>query len=177
MIKIILLSIPFLFIIGSVLHFAYDFFNKNKIVGLVAPVNESIFEHSKLLLIPLILFWGILFLFVKNDINYNSYFFAMLISIVVSIITMIGFYYTYKGIVGKNYELMNILDLLVSLIVGQVIASHIYTYSNNVPYYVSSIIILIIFISFAYLTFKPIKIPLFYDQKSKTFGINKNKDS
>ena len=177
MTKIILISIPILFIIGSLLHYAYAFFNNSKLIGIFTPVNESIFEHSKLLLTPLILFWGMLFLFVKNNINYNSFFFAMLISIVVSIATMIAFYYTYKGSLGNNYELMNILDLLVSLIVGQVVASHVYTYSYNVPYYFSIALIVIIFALFIYLTFKPIKIPLFFDKKSKTFGINKNKES
>lgn len=173
MFKIILISIPVLFIVGSLLHYAYQTSNFNKIVGFFSPVNESIFEHSKLLLFPLTVFWLILFIFEKDSVNYNSYFFAMLISIVISIITMISFYYTYTGISGKNYEFMNILDLLVSLIMGQLIANHIFTYSNNINYIFSIITIISIIICFIYLTFKPLKIPLFYDKKSKQYGINK----
>lgn len=177
MLKIILISIPVLFILGSVLHFAYDYSKQNKIVGLFTPVNESVFEHSKLLLTPLLLFWLISIAFLKGDINYNIYFTSVLVSIVVSIITMISFYYTYSGVIGKNSEILNILDLLISIVVGQLVASHIYTYSNGFPLIVSIFLIIIILISFIYLTFSPLKIPLFYDQKSKTYGINEKSNS
>lgn len=173
MLKIILISIPFLFIIGSIFHFAYEWSNKNKIIGMIAPVNESIFEHSKLLLTPLVLFWGILYFFIGTEINKNSYFLAMLVSIVASIITMTSFYYTYKESIGKSYLLVDILDLLISLTVGQILANHVYVYSANFPYYISLIIIGIIIILFIYLTFKPLKIPLFFDKKNKIYGINK----
>ena len=73
MLKTIFISIPILFILGSLLHFAYDYSNKNKIVGLFAPVNESIFEHSKILLTPLLLFWFVLFFFIKEEVNCNIY--------------------------------------------------------------------------------------------------------
>lgn len=177
MFKIILISIPILFMVGSLLHYAYEFSNNNKIIGLFSPVNESIFEHSKLLLIPLVLFWGITFLFVKDDINYNNYFTAMVASIFVSIITMFSFYYTYVGIVGENYELMNILDLLISFLIGQLTANHIYVYGEGFPIYLSITIIIVIMLLYIYLTFKPIKIPLFYDKKNKYYGINKDRQS
>lgn len=177
MLKILLISIPFLFVLGSVLHFAYDFTNKNKIIGLFTPINESIFEHSKLLLTPLTLFWIVLFFIEKSDINLNNYFFAMLVSVIVSIITMISFYYTYEGILGKNKEILNILDLLISLTVGQILANHIYVYSKGIPFDVSIALIISIFITFIYFTYKPLRIPLFLDKKNKTFGIKEEKES
>jgi len=175
MLKILLISIPFLFILGSVLHFAYNFTNKNKLVGLFSPVNESIFEHSKLLLTPLTLFWIMLYFFKENSVDINNYFFAMLISIVTSIIVMISFYYTYEGVLGKNKELLNILDLLISLTIGQILANHIYVYSKGIPAIISIILVLIIFILFIYFTYKPLKIPLFIDKKNKTLGIKEEK--
>lgn len=174
MLKILLISIPFLFIAGSILHFAYDFTNKNKLVGLLTPVNESIFEHSKLLLVPLILFWTILYFFVKNDVDLNSYFLAMLVAIVSSIVAMIAFYYTYEGIIGNNYLLLDIFDLLFSLLIGQILANHFYVHCDGIPYYISIILIIVIFVGFIYLTIRPIKIPLFFDKKSKSYGINKD---
>ena len=152
MLKMIFISIPILFVFGSILHFAYEYSNKNKIMGLFAPVNESIFEHSKLLLTPLLIFWFISIIFIKEDINYNAYFTSVLVSIIVSIITMISFYYTYNGIIGKNSEILNIFDLLISIIAGQLIANHIYTYSNGIPIFVSIFLIIFILISFIYLT-------------------------
>lgn len=173
MLKTILISIPILFILGSLLHFAYDYSNKNKIVGLFAPVNESIFEHSKILLTPLLLFWFVLFFFIKEEVNCDIYFFTTLVSIIVSIITMISFYYTYTGIIGYDKGFINILDLLISFVTGQLVANHVYTYSKGIPWILSILFIIFILLSFIYLTFNPLKIPLFYDKKSKTYGINK----
>ena len=173
MLKTILISIPILFILGSLLHFAYDYSNKNKIVGLFAPVNESIFEHSKILLTPLLLFWFVLFFFIKEEVNCDIYFFTTLVSIIVSIITMISFYYTYTGIIGYDKGFINILDLLISFVTGQLVANHIYTYNEGIPWILSILFIIFILLSFIYLTFNPLKIPLFYDKKSKTYGINK----
>ena len=49
-----LLGIPLLFIIGSVFHFIYELTGKNIIVGLISPVNESIFQHIKMIILPII---------------------------------------------------------------------------------------------------------------------------
>ena len=59
--KWILYSVPFLFIIGSLFHFAYEFTGKNIIVGFFTPINESIWEHIKLILTPLLLWWILFF--------------------------------------------------------------------------------------------------------------------
>lgn len=173
MLKMLLISVPFLFAIGSLLHFAYSWSKENKIIGLLAPVNESIFEHSKLLLVPLTLFWTVSYFFV-NNININSYFLAMLVSIVISIAFMISFYYTYKGIIGNLYLAVDVFDLFLSLLIGQIVANHVYIYSNGIPFILSITSIVIIFVVYVYLTFKPFKIPFFLDKKSNTYGINKD---
>lgn len=175
MLKILLISVPFLFIVGSVFHFIYNWSNHSKIISLISPVNESIFEHSKLLLIPLILFWGIGYFFLNDNINIDNYFLAMLVSIVCSTIVMISFYYTYKEFIGNSYLWIDVLDLLLSLFIGQVVANHFYVYSSGINCFVSISIIGVIFIGYIYLTFNPFKTPFFYDEKNKIYGINKDK--
>ena len=41
------------FVLGALMHFAYNVFS-NPIVAVIAPVNESIFEHLKLVLYPML---------------------------------------------------------------------------------------------------------------------------
>lgn len=55
--KWIVLGIPLLFLIGAVMHFAYGLLWENPIVGLFAPINESVWEHAKMVLWPVILWW------------------------------------------------------------------------------------------------------------------------
>jgi hypothetical protein len=39
---------------GSLLHFTYEWSGENALVGLVTPVNESVWEHTKLVVVPLV---------------------------------------------------------------------------------------------------------------------------
>lgn len=172
MLKLLLISVPFLFLLGSLFHFAYEFSKKKLIVGLFTPVNESMFEHSKLLLVPLSFFYFISYFFVKDCVDINNYFLAMLVSIVFSIITMVCFYYTYKEIIGKSYLWVDIFDLFLSLFIGQVLANHVYEYSGGIYFVISISLVILIFIVYIYLTFKPFKVPFFYDKKNKIYGIN-----
>lgn len=41
-------GILFIFSVGTLLHFTYDALGKWKPVGLIAPVNESVWEHLKM---------------------------------------------------------------------------------------------------------------------------------
>lgn len=173
MLKFVLISIPFLFVIGSVMHFVYKLSGNSRIVALIAPVNESIFEHSKLLLFPITIVWLFYYFINKSNINSDNYFFAMLINIIISIIAMFSFYYTYKGIIGNSYLWIDILDLLISLVISQLVANHVYVYSSSISQYVSISFIMLIYLVYFYLTYKPLKIPLFFDKKSKSYGINK----
>ena len=46
----------FVIFLGTISHFFYDWSNNNFIVGLFAPVNESTWEHMKLIFFPMLLF-------------------------------------------------------------------------------------------------------------------------
>ena len=54
--KIIIIACIVSILLGVFLHFAYDISGQNAIVGIFAPVNESVWEHLKLILIPFTLF-------------------------------------------------------------------------------------------------------------------------
>ncbi len=46
----------FIAIVGTLLHFVYDWSGQNPAVGIIAPVSESTWEHLKLLFMPALLF-------------------------------------------------------------------------------------------------------------------------
>ena len=45
----------FIAIVGTLLHFVYDWSGQNPAVGIIAPVSESTWEHLKLLFFPFLL--------------------------------------------------------------------------------------------------------------------------
>ena len=50
--KIFIWSAIIVSILGTLLHFAYDWSGQNTLVGLFTPVNESTWEHMKLIFFP-----------------------------------------------------------------------------------------------------------------------------
>ena len=46
-------SVIFIFILGTLLHFTYDLSNGNQIIATFSSINESVWEHLKLLYFPI----------------------------------------------------------------------------------------------------------------------------
>ena len=53
--KIQIFSIIFTFILGTLLHFTYKLSGNNQLVGVFSAVNESTWEHLKLVFFPMLL--------------------------------------------------------------------------------------------------------------------------
>lgn len=52
----IIIGILFVLVTGTLSHFLYDWSGRLPVVGLFAPVNESVWEHMKLLFFPMLLY-------------------------------------------------------------------------------------------------------------------------
>lgn len=151
-------------ILGTILHFTYEMSQGNKIVGLFSAVNESVWEHLKLVFFPMFLF-GIIEYFIIRKIT-NNYIEGKVIGISLSIIFIITFYYTYTGIIGKNFFILDILTFVFSIIIGEYIAYKIMIKPNKsttLSIILSLIIIIILFISFVKFTYNAPNINIFKD--------------
>ena len=161
--KWILYSVPFLFIIGSLFHFAYDFTGKNIVIGFFTPINESIWEHIKLILTPLLLWWILYYVFKhkKYNINKDRWFNAAFFAIITGIILVPSIYYLYTGALGVESLVVDVLILLFSILFAQLVAYHFYKYSKGINYLVPIIILTIIIIVFINFTILPPDLPIF----------------
>lgn len=94
-------------IVGTLCHFVYKWSGENTLVGLLAPVNESIFEHQKLMFFPSVLYFAIeYFCFGKDIKNYIS---ASVMGIFSGIAFVVSFFYLYSGILGYSVDIVNVL--------------------------------------------------------------------
>jgi hypothetical protein len=91
--KYIISGIIFTIVFGSLLHFFYDWSGKNAIVGLFSPINESVFEHLKLLYFPMLL-WIVPGYFIYGKKNRN-YFLSSFIGLVCGLILTPVLFYLY----------------------------------------------------------------------------------
>lgn len=173
--KWILKGIPILFLIGSFMHFFYDLSGKNVIIGLISPINESIWEHLKMILLPVICWWGIYYLIKckKDNIDKNKWFTAALIALVTSIITTPMLYYFYTQAFGVEVLIVDIIILFVSILFGQLLAFHFYKYSKGINSHISMYIFIFLILIFMVFTFYPPHLPIFRDGITGQYGIIK----
>lgn len=171
----IMWGIPFIFFLGSILHFVYDWSGNNAFVGIFAPVNESVWEHLKLTFWPTLLWWlwGY-YRFAKRVIfSLKQWLFPGLISLVAAPIFIVSFYYTYTGAFGIHSLFLDILSLLIGIIIAQLVALHFYRHSalNACNLYLALAILVLLIAIFIIFTFSPPHIPLFRDSRTGLYGI------
>ena len=94
--KIQIFSIIFTFILGTLLHFTYKLSGNNQLVGVFSAVNESTWEHLKLVFFPMLLTIIIGYFYLGKDVK--NYVYSKTIGIIVSMSFIIVFFYTYSGI-------------------------------------------------------------------------------
>lgn len=88
-------------ILGTVNHFVYAFSGRNPVAALFTPINESIWEHMKLLFFPFLL--ASLAEFLIRRPNAASFFGARLAAVWSGILFVILLYYGYSGVLGRNF--------------------------------------------------------------------------
>ena len=159
----------FVIIIGTILHFTYNWSKNNSFIGLFSAINESTWEHLKLLFFPLIIATVFGYFIFQNI--FSNFLCSKTIGIITAMLFTVIFFYTYTGIIGTNYAFLNILTFALSVIIGEY-AAYILTINNftfNKIFCISILILLTV--SFFVFTFKPPKINLFKDPINSSYGI------
>ena len=106
---------------------------------------------------------------IKN--NISNFLCAKAIGIIMSMLFIIIFFYTYTGILGTNFAILDIGSFFVAVVLGEYLAYKIiisYCQCNEKIAIISLIILLLCFIIF---TFLPPKIGLFKDPITNNYGI------
>ena len=165
--KKIIISALILWGIGALFHFVYEWINIRWLAWLF-PVNESIFEHTKLVFLPLTLYYLLLFVFRKDKLGNLIY--RCNISILIGIAVEVVSYYTISGILGRDIAWINILILLVSFIVSLIFDTRIDRKEEHTILYPLIVYLSLLFFTIS-MTYCPFDISFFYDHSSKKFGL------
>ena len=156
-----LIGILVLFVVGSLFHFLYSLTGECFIVGLFVPINESIFEHLKLVLYPMLFVSLIVWYRYKNkDLSFLT---AIPISIIVGILSVVLIYYFYYFGLGIESLFLDIFLLLLSIFIGNMSFYWVRVHHIQWSMKISFAIIIILIILFTFWTFFPPDLPLFID--------------
>ena len=171
--KIKLLIVIIIFILSFITHFIYTYF-PNFITSIFFPVNESIWEHMKIIFTSTLISTFIEYIiYKKKGINTNN----LLISIPTISILGIFFYliiYSFINTFISHNFIITIFLLLFTYIMMEILSYKILN-MKEIKYQKTIGIILIIlsYILFIYLTYYPPKTSLFIDTQTNTYGIKK----
>ena len=146
--------------LGTFLHFAYDLSDNNFLVGLFTPINESIWEHTKLIFFP-ILIYG-LFLSLKQSDVYPDIYSVTILGALVGVFLIITTFYTYSGIIGNHFAFVDISIFYVSVITAFYV-TYKTALSSNIKKWSTTLTLLSILMIGLYINFTlyPPNIPLF----------------
>lgn len=169
--KFTIFSGIFVMILGTLLHFTYEWSGNNTFVASFSTVNESTWEHLKLLFFPMFL-TTILGYFYFRKISSN-FLCAQLLGILTAILFTITFFYTYTGIVGTNFAFVDISIFFVAVVLGEFVFYKIFMYDFKCNSYMSLFFITLLLICFITFTYFSPKIDLFKDPVSGNYGIFK----
>ena len=156
-----LIGILVLFVVGSLFHFLYSLTGECFIVGLFVPINESIFEHTKMVVLPIFIWWFIFYLFRKKDLFVNAWFTSAIIAMISAIIAIPMLFYFYSQAFGIESLVIDILILLVSLAIGQILGLHYYRHGKGIEYHFAIVLMIVIIILFAFFTINTPAFPIF----------------
>lgn len=157
--------------LGTLLHFTYAWSGKILLVGLFSAVNESVWEHTKLIYFPVILYLVVEFFFFDNHDRLPV---AKLCEVLFGILFIITFFYTYSGMLGIESLAVDIISFVVAVVLGKYISYRIIMSDQpaRINKAVAVISLIAIFGFFMITTLSPPKIPLFREQNTGTYGIN-----
>ena len=154
---------------GTLLHFLYEWTES----GWVAPfsgVNESTWEHMKLLFWPTFIFAIVQSFFFKG---YENFWCIKLRGILLGLALIPILFYTYNGVIGKSPNWINIAIFFISAAIAYVYETKLF-YSQNVNSQLSKlafIVLCVIAILFIVFTFATSEINIFKDPLTNTYGI------
>lgn len=171
----ILLGIPALFIIGFLMHFVYEWSGYLTVVGIFAPINESVWEHLKLTFWPMLIWWfaGYFILSKSYKISAAQWFVSCTAAELLCPLVIVSFHYTYMGALGIESLILDIFSFLLGVTAGQCLALYVYKYAKLRHYclYIAITILILLVIAFTVFTFAPPHIPLFRDSLTGKYGI------
>ena len=157
-------------ILGTFLHFLFELSGENMAAALFSAVNESIWEHMKLVYYPMFLFALAEYRFWGKE---TGDFWCVKLQGILLALTMIpAIYYLYTGIFGSSVGWLNIAIFFIAAAAAFRKETILFQKGTacHIPAGLAFSLILLTGAVFTTLTFATPRIPLFRDPLSGTYG-------
>jgi hypothetical protein len=112
----------FILLFGSVLHFAFELSNYWYPVAPFAAVNESIWEHLKMVFWPALIFFAVQYAFLKNDGFAEQFWTAKALCLILMPFLIAAGWYAVVALTGEHYFVVDIALFVGAIISGQLLS-------------------------------------------------------
>lgn len=156
-----LIGIIFVLVTGTLAHFIYGWTGRNAVIGLFVPVNESVWEHMKLLFFPMLLYS--LFLIFKFRKEYPCITASLCFGILAGTFLIPVFYYAYTAVLGRNVFLLDIGTFILSVLIAFLLSCRLTLSCRLKPYTLLLCILTgLLFVCFLCFTWHPPALKIFH---------------
>ena len=154
---------------GTLLHFLYDLTGEAVLVAPFSGVNESTWEHMKLLFWPMLLFAIVQSRFFSDRKNFWC---VKLRGILLGLALIPILFYTYNGAIGKSPDWLNIAIFFLSAALAYLCEAMRFRKRKICKYPALAFFLLCaLAAAFAIFTFKAPTLGIFKDPLTGTYGI------
>ena len=155
---------------GTLLHFLYDLTGSARWIAPFSGVNESTWEHMKLLFWPMFIYAIIQSFFFKSE----SYFWRVkLQGICLGLILIPTIFYTYNGAIGKSPDWVNIAIFFISAATAYLHETKLFSKEKIICVFPKISFLALAFIAFLFVffTFYTPSLGIFIDPTNGAIGI------
>lgn len=157
---------------GNLLHFVYKWSGENDIVAAFAAVNESTWEHMKLLAVPWIV-WSVIEWLALGK-SKTPVLAARAFGLLVGLVAIPALFYTYQGITGANSSLVNIIIFQVAVLLAFWVSWRIQNkrkWSGRLWQWLGGLFLLGVCVLFVVWSYDPPQLPVFIDPLTGRIGL------
>ena len=160
-------------LLGNTLHFVYDWTGQARWAAYVSAVNESTWEHMKLLFIPFLVFTVVEFIVFSEA--FRNFFAVKAASILLGLIAIPALFYTLTGIFGKLPDWVNITIFFLADALLYFVSYRMLTdgrLRGGAMQLAGFVVLWLLLFAFVWCTYRPPHLPLFLDPVSGCYGLD-----
>lgn len=156
--------------LGTILHFIYEWCNESRWIAPFSGVNESTWEHMKLLFCPMLIFSVIESFFRRGR---SDFWCIKARGIMLGLAAIPILFYTYNGVIGKSPDWVNIGIFFVSAAIAFLYQSVLLKRESTTCFrpWIAIAVLLSIGTMFVVFTFYTPPLAIFKDPLTGAYGI------
>jgi hypothetical protein len=156
-------AVFFILVFGSGLHFAFELSNFSYAVAPFAAVNESVWEHLKMVFWPGLIFFTVQYAFLRDEACAEQFWTAKALCLILMPFLIAAGCYAVVAVTGEHYFVVDIALFIGAIIAGQLLSYAVLSGKTAISARLRLAFLAISLLALAFLvfSFNPPKISLF----------------